>query len=105
MEIPFRPLGKAMNIVASTGLDVTYVYDDLVFADNSVFILQFDNKDPDRMLLHFNADCDEVTREKLTGIITEASNKENVAITYAGNFSMKENQKSEKIEIVFDVIN
>jgi len=91
MDIQFRPLGKAMNVAASTGLEVTYVYDDLIFADKSVFIIQFDKDDPNLLLLFFNADCDAQYQKELTATMRKSAVAENFKLQFAGYFSVKEN--------------
>ena len=50
----FRDLETVRQIILfSTGLEVTYAYDDLVFPDNTVFIIQFDDVDLNNLYIHF----------------------------------------------------
>jgi hypothetical protein len=39
--VPHRPLGMVREILESLGMDISYVYDDLVFLHHNQFLLQF----------------------------------------------------------------
>lgn len=88
MTIPYRPLGKVSNIVQATGLEMSYAYDDLIFSDNSVFILQFDDILQNRLHLYFNIDCDKKEAVKLEQELRNASKIEGFTIDNNGLFSL-----------------
>lgn len=48
-----RPLGRVREIVQAAGMDVSYVYDDLVFVDHNGFLLEFAGTD-DELIVHVN---------------------------------------------------
>ena len=101
MEVPFRPLGKVMEIASATGLDITYAFDDLVFSEHSIFIIRFDKEQDDKLHLYFNRDCEEKTATEIKQKLVEKSNSQNIIISEGGKFMLKPKDESEEIEIEF----
>lgn len=96
-----RPLGIAKEIIQATGLAVTYTYDDLVFIDNSPFIIQFDDKNAKNLKLFFNVDCEEKAADKLEKQLTVAAEEREFTIKKSGEFEMNQKKGSDEIEIKF----
>ena len=101
MNVPLRPLGKIREIVLSTGLDISYAYDDLVFSENSVFILQFDETFQDRIRLYFNSDCNSKEAQVLEKRLLIAGQIGEFTIVNSGLFSLEQKEGKEEIEIRF----
>lgn len=100
MNIPFRPLGKVRDIVQATGLDISYAYDDLVFSDHSVFILRFDNENPDMLYIYFNTKCNDQS-DLLKNKLKFAAEIAGFNIIYSGLFTIKQLNQEEEVEINF----
>ncbi len=97
----FRPLGIAKEIIQETGLDITYTYDDLVFIEHSVFIIQFDDKNQKNLILFFNVDCEEKEAEKIEKKLNSAAGEREFTITKGGEFKMSQKKGSDEVEIQF----
>jgi len=96
-----RPLGEVRDIVQVTGLDISYAYDDLVFSDNSVFILRFDNEVEKKLHLYFNSECNTIESKVLEGRLITAGKIGGFDIVYSGLFSVSQLEEKEEIQIKF----
>jgi len=101
-EIKFYDLEKARFIIKdATQLDVAYAYEDLVFSEHGIFILQFDKKKHDAMFCWFNKDCVEKERFSLFKSLTNTAILNKVKLVYKGNFEMTQKDGNEEIDIKF----
>lgn len=101
MSVIFRPLGKVREMVQSIGYDISYAYDDLVFADHSLFIIKFDDENPQNLQLFFNEDCDKLEAQKIeVQLLTEAQ-KAALNLYRMGAFSINQKTDAEELEITF----
>jgi hypothetical protein len=99
--IPIRPLGKVRELVQSTGIDVTYAYDDLVFSEHSMFILRFDEKDVMKLYLHFNKDCNETEAAVMEKRLRIGGRIGGFEVERAGNYSIDQMEGKEELQIQF----
>lgn len=104
MEISFRPLGKVMEIVATARLEITYAFDDLVFAEHSVFIIRFDKENEKYLYLYFNIECERDTVTKLKQTLLDASVSHGFSLFDSGVFRLHPKTGQEEIDIEFDVL-
>lgn len=96
----YRDLEEVRQIIlASTGLEVTYAYDDLVFPDNTVFIIQFDDVDVNNVFCHFQEDCEVSARENVLRELAKECEKRSCTVTYSGTFVL--DLKGEDMDIKF----
>lgn len=83
----FRDLETVRQIVLdATGLEISYAYDDLVFPENTVFIMQFDDANLDNVFVHFQEDCEVQARQNVIDALTKSCEKEKCSLTYKGTF-------------------
>lgn len=61
----FRSIDNIKNVIESTGLSISYLYDDLIFVKHNAYILRFDDDKPDHFFLHFNEQSDKTERPKI----------------------------------------
>ena len=101
MEVPFRPLGKVMEIASSTGLEITYAFDDLFFSEHSVFVIRFDKEKEDKLNLYFNQQCEKKTANAIKQKLFEAAAQQKVQLLEIGKFNLKPIEGKEEIEIEF----
>jgi hypothetical protein len=95
-----RDLEKARLIIKEgVGLDLTYAYDDLVFSEHGVLILQFDDKNEGRLLCYFHEDCTEADRVRMVAGLMEAGKNKGCDIETRGRFFLE--QKGSEFEIHF----
>ena len=55
----------ALSIKNACGFDVAYAYNDLVFAERGLFIIQFPKNETKKLECWFNNDCDELNNVSL----------------------------------------
>lgn len=102
MNTRIRPFDIAKDIINLCGLDISYFYDDLIFSDHSLFILQFDDENPERMKLYFNRDCEIDKKIKLKDNLYKEAKKRGINLMDEGNFHLKENPETKEITIYYE---
>lgn len=103
-KVEFYELEKAKFIVKDAcGLDIAYAYEDLVFAEHGVFILQFQSENTDSMLCWFNTECNESDRIALFDSLCVSAKLNSTDLIYKGNFEMIQNVQ-EQIDLKFMVL-
>ena len=86
-----RPLGKITALLADLGLEVTYAYDDLVFIQHSVFLLQF--TDENHILKLFtNRDCEPVEANEIASSIVLAFHDAGLITHPSGYYILSQNE-------------
>ncbi len=85
----------------ATGLDIAYAYDDLVFAEHGLFLLQYLDNESTQFACWFNAEVYEKEEIKIFDSLVKTALLNKSTITYKGRFCMKEKVGSEEIEIEF----
>lgn len=53
-----KPLGIVTEIIESSGMGVSYAYEDLVFLEHNAFLLEFTATDTE-LLIHTNSEAEE----------------------------------------------
>ena len=101
MSIQFRPLGKVREMIQSIGLDISYAYDDLVFADHSLFIIQFDDKKAHLLKLFFNVDCEAQELKRIEKLLGAEAQLAGLIIEKKGTFSLHQKVEAEELELTF----
>lgn len=97
-----RPFDIAKDIINLCGLDISYYYDNIIFADHSLFILQFDNKKTEIINLYFNRDCELSVKIKLKDKLYEEASKKGINMMDEGTFYLTENSDSKEISIHYE---
>ncbi len=98
----FRNLELVRQIIKeASGLDISYAYDDLVFAEHGIFIIQYDYKDESRLFCYFQKDCTVSYRIDVEAKLKEAAQVRNCKMFIRGNFIIAPSEKSEEIQIEF----
>jgi hypothetical protein len=99
MSVPYHPLGYIREAVAELGLEVTYVFEDLVLIQHNAFLLQMGARGED-VALYFNIESLEDERDSMLAKLQQAGRQRQLCIEAEGTFSM--NQKpDEQIGIEF----
>ncbi len=97
-----RPLGIVRQIVESAGSEITYFYDDLVFGDNNVFIVQFDDTNDSMLNLYFNKDCEGPVVKGLADSLKRSASEVKFTVQDKGFYTIVQKEGSENLEIVFE---
>ncbi|MEN8141630.1 MAG: hypothetical protein ABFR97_10450 [Thermodesulfobacteriota bacterium] len=93
------PLGIVKQIVEEAGMDIAYVYEDLVSLNHNGFMLQFTENDQE-VLLHINHGADgEQVGSDITTLVTVAKGH---GLTFAkGQFYILTDGQDETVNIQF----
>lgn len=102
MSIQFRPLGKVREMVQSIGFDVSYAYDDLVFSDHSLFVIQFDDKRSNVLKLYINVDCIMQESKRVEKLLGAEAQLAGLIIEKMGTFSLSQKEGTEELEVKFN---
>lgn len=98
----FRNLELARQIIKeASGLDISYAYDDLVFAEHGIFIIQYDYKDENRLYCYFQKDCTPSYRIDVEEKLQKAAKERDCKMIMRGNFRICPSEKNEEIQIEF----
>lgn len=101
-NIDFYELEKVRFIIKDAcGLDVAYAYEDLVFAEHGIFLLQFLDKTGDELACWFNKECLETSKVKILNSLTKTATLNGIKLDYKGKFEMLQKAGSEEIDINF----
>lgn len=99
MPVPFRPLSRIQQILKEIGLDMTYAYEDLVFAEHNAFLLQFGEKG-EEVFLHFNTESDPLKRDEIATKLKDAGAQHELTITKKGLYTLVQDQH-EQMKLTF----
>lgn len=95
-------LEKARFIIKdATKLDISYAYEDLVFAEHGLFLLQFCNPEGTQFNCWFNHEINETDEIKMFDSLVKTASLNTAEITYKGHFNMDQHPRSEQINIQF----
>lgn len=92
-------LTPLLNIVEEMGLEVTYVFEDLVFVEHSAFLFQF--LEDQSIVLYFNKDCPNDDAILLEEQIIASGDKKKLTITRKGRFTVSQKKEEKNLELVF----
>lgn len=101
-DLQLYPLEKVRFILKDAcALDVAYAFDDLVFAEHGLIIIQFGDKAGQQLNCWFNIEMIETEEIRLFDSLAKTASLNDTKLTYKGRFNMKQSDKSEKIDIEF----
>lgn len=101
MDINFYPLNKVHEFMNKLGYEPGYAYDDLVFSNDAVFIVQFDKNDNKNLGIYLNKDCINSEADRIKKEFKEVAKQDKIKVSYNGTFSLQANPKTEEIDILF----
>lgn len=104
--VEFYELEKVRFIIKDgCGLDVAYAYEDLVFSEHGIFILQYAGATTKNMFCWFNKDCIESDRLSLFKSLSTSANLNKIKVEYKGRFEMIQKEGEEQIDLRFIELN
>lgn len=100
--IQLYSLEKARFIIKdATNLDISYAYEDLVFSEHGLFLLQFRNPEGTLFDCWFNHEIDEPDEIRLFDSLVKTGTLNTATITYKGHFKLHQTVGTEQIHIEF----
>ncbi len=104
-EVQFYELEKVRFITKDAcGLDIAYAYEDLVFSEHGLFIIQFSKDGGNILDCWFNKDCIELNRINMFNSLAKSATLNGMEMSYKGKFEMTQKEGKEEIDIKFDKI-
>ncbi len=100
MTIPFRPLGLLRQVIDTTGLEITHVYEDLLFIEHNAFLLQMGERGAD-VRLYFNTESAVDRRQEIASQLGEGGKTLGLHIERTGTFRMAQDEESEQLRLEF----
>jgi hypothetical protein len=101
-NIVFYELEKVRFVLKdATGLDIAYAYQDLIFSEHALFIIQFDGTSSSRWNCWFNNDCTDSNRHTLFRSLTTSAILNGITLHYKGKFTLSQADEKEEISIHF----
>ncbi|MDD3078364.1 MAG: hypothetical protein PHH37_04550 [Paludibacter sp.] len=101
-DVQIYELEKVKFIIRDAcNLDIAYAYDDLVFSEHGIFIVQFVKNNPNELYCWFNAESPEKSVKPIFDSLKTTCDLNKVKITYMGRFEMNQKENSEEIDIRF----
>lgn len=101
MPIPLRPLGLIKTMLETIGLDVSYVYDDLVFIEKNAFLLQMSEERGEELMVWFNTDSTPAERPGIFSRLQAEGRKLSLQLQEQGTFTMTGCDGEESFQLQF----
>jgi hypothetical protein len=100
-KIKFYELEKVKFIVKDAcGIDIAYAYEDLVFSEHGLFIIQF-LENSKELGCWFNKECLEPNKVQMYNSLAKSATLNKLELKYKGKFEMSQKANSEEIDIQF----
>ncbi|MDC7239319.1 MAG: hypothetical protein PQJ50_03060 [Spirochaetales bacterium] len=100
MVFPPKPLGFVKEGLNRMGLEISHVYEDLIFPDHSAYLIQFGIENHE-LNIYFNGDCPDDERIKLKDeLISEMAGNIGFSLNFTGSFVMEQDE-DEEIKLTF----
>jgi hypothetical protein len=85
----------------ATGLDIMYAYENLVFAEHGLFLLEVDLENTDRLHCYFNADFEANKRLLFLEKLILSASLNGMVVTSEGTFEMNQNPDGQTFSLTF----
>lgn len=82
-------------------LDLSYAYDDLVFSEHGLFIIQFDKADDKKLYCWFGMETTKTFRDVSFESLQLTCKLNKIMLERKGLFEVKNNESSEQVDIHF----
>ncbi len=101
-DIKFRNLDMVRFLMKeSTGLDVAYAYDDLVFSEHGLYIIRYDSSDDNKLYVYFNKEMLASKQKLMLGQLLDITKLNKVKLFFKGKFEMEQKEGADEIDIKF----
>jgi len=105
MSIPLRPLGIIKDLVEAIGLDISYMYDDLLFIEHNAFLLQMSETDGAMLGLWFNEESTPGERPQILTNLQVEGRKLSLHIEEKGTYTLTGEEEGESFQLEFRPLN
>ena len=94
-----RKLGVVREIVESIGMEISHVYEDLVFLNHNGFLLRFTDKD-NSICMHRNCEAEEQALEDALAILADAATRQGMTFVQDVPYAVSQTGE-EELRIAF----
>ena len=99
--IPLQPLGVVKNLADTLALDITYVYEDLIFVEHNAFLLQMSRERGEEILVWFNTESTEQERTPILVELQQTGRRFGLLVYHGGTFSLAQDEENQSIQLEF----
>lgn len=92
-------IGMVKEIIQTTGLRISYTYDDLLFTEDNSVIFQIDSNDKKNFRFYVNTSLGSSTSVKLEKRLDDAAKEAGYTVTKSGEFEIEKKKGSDETEI------
>jgi hypothetical protein len=100
MTVPYRPLGLIKEVIETTGLEITHVFEDLVFIEHNTYLLQMGERGED-VRLYFNSESTADMRGDIAFHLAEEGGKHGLTVERCGTFRMAQDEGEASFQLEF----
>lgn len=98
--VPYRPLGLIKELLESMNLELTYMYEDLIFVEHNAFLLQMGEKGED-LFVWFNSESTAEDRPEILERMERMATQQSLKIITRGIYTMHQNDLNESFQLEF----
>ena len=103
-KIEFYELEKVRFIVKDAcEIDIAYAYEDLVFSEHGLFIIQF-LENTKELGCWFNKECLETNKVNMFNALAKSATLNGLELKYKGKFELSQKEGKDEIDIQFSPI-
>ena len=104
-EVIFHELEKVRFIVKDgCGIDIAYAFEDLVFSEHELFIIQFVEKSASELDCWFNKECIEENKVQMFNSLAKSATLNGMNMKYRGKFELSQKENAEQFDIHFEEV-
>lgn len=100
MNVPYRPLGLIKEVIETTGLEITHVFEDLVFIEHNSYLLQMGERG-EEVRLYFNCESTAGMRGDIARHLAEEGGKLGLMIERRGTFRVAQDEGEVSFQLEF----
>lgn len=99
MEVPYRPLGLLKQLLEEIGGEISYVYEDLIFLNHNVYLLQF-GSGGNLLSFHANQEASAEDAQSAFETFSCAASGRGFVTTFEGSYTLTQ-EEGETINLHF----
>ena len=96
-----RPLGLAKETIDDLHLEVVHAYDDLLFVEHNLFLVQFDDRQQRNFKVFFNVECEDGTAARLEQALSSSARARECSIENCGKFELVAPEGASEFQVRF----
>lgn len=99
--VALRPLGIVKNLVEAMHLDISYVYEDLVFVEHNAFLLQMSSEKGEDIVVWFNEESTPEDRPQIFSRLQQTGHALGLLLQDKGTYSIDADDGGDSLKLRF----